>query len=223
MAKSHLKLVAPTEVNRTVAPTRRPNTEFCTREHLAPAEVEALVEAAKTNRHGHREAAWASGGGALRPALRPSRVQRGGAAVRRVKNGTPSTHSLRGRQRARLSVHDGRLCTDDWARCDRRGPRSQGASAPVAPRLRLRSRFHGTSTMRPRPDPRFPSAVTVTARIAQRTALLRSHIGRPNKAFLPRGRSPVVATRVFWGYVWVGSQQLLPPWSSGHLSDVSLE
>jgi integrase len=56
MAKSHLKLVAPTEVNRTVAPTRRPNAELRTGEHLTPGEVEALVEAAKANRHGHRDA-----------------------------------------------------------------------------------------------------------------------------------------------------------------------
>jgi hypothetical protein len=36
MAKSHLKLVTPTEVNRTVAPTRRPNAELRTGEHLTP-------------------------------------------------------------------------------------------------------------------------------------------------------------------------------------------
>jgi hypothetical protein len=34
MTKSHLKLVAPTEVNRTVAPTRRPNAKLRTRERL---------------------------------------------------------------------------------------------------------------------------------------------------------------------------------------------
>src|SRR5580693_280646 len=56
MAKSHLKLVAPTEVNRTVAPARRPNAELRTREHLTPGEVEALIEAAEANRHGHRDA-----------------------------------------------------------------------------------------------------------------------------------------------------------------------
>jgi integrase len=56
MAKSRLKLVGPTEVNRTVTPTRRPNAELRTREHLTPSEVEALVEAAKGNRHGQREA-----------------------------------------------------------------------------------------------------------------------------------------------------------------------
>jgi hypothetical protein len=41
MAKSHLELVTPTEVNRTVAPVRRPNAQFRTREHLTPGEVEA--------------------------------------------------------------------------------------------------------------------------------------------------------------------------------------
>src|SRR6202047_3626997 len=56
MAKSALKLVAPTKVNRTVAPTRRPNAELRTREHLTPGEVEALMEAAKANRYGHRDA-----------------------------------------------------------------------------------------------------------------------------------------------------------------------
>ena len=104
MAKSHLKLVAPTEVNRTVAPTRRPNAELRTREHLTPGEVEALVEAAKANRHGQRDAtmillAFRHG---LRAAelcdLRWDQVEFNAAVlhVRRVKNGTPSTHPLRG-------------------------------------------------------------------------------------------------------------------------------
>jgi integrase len=56
MAKSALRLVAPTEVNRTVVPTRRPNAELRTREHLTPGEVQALIEAAKANRYGHRDA-----------------------------------------------------------------------------------------------------------------------------------------------------------------------
>jgi integrase len=104
MQKSHLKLVPPTEVNRTVVPTRRPNAELRTREHLTAGEVEALVEAAKANRHGHRDAtmiliAFRHG---LRAAelcdLRWDQVQFGAAVlhVRRVKNGTPSTHPLRG-------------------------------------------------------------------------------------------------------------------------------
>ncbi|MBR1279042.1 hypothetical protein [Bradyrhizobium sp. AUGA SZCCT0283] len=56
MAKSHLKLVAPNSENRTVAPRRRPNAELRTREYLTEAEVERLIEAAKANRWGHRDA-----------------------------------------------------------------------------------------------------------------------------------------------------------------------
>jgi integrase len=102
MTKSHLKLVPPTEVNRTVVPTRRPNAELRTREHLTAAEVETLVEAAKASRHGHRDAtmilvAFRHG---LRAAelcdLRWYQVEFGAAVlhVRRVKNGTASTHPL---------------------------------------------------------------------------------------------------------------------------------
>jgi type 1 fimbriae regulatory protein FimB/type 1 fimbriae regulatory protein FimE len=104
MAKSHLKLMAPTEVNRTVAPTRRPNAELRTREHLTLGEVEALIDAAKANRYGHRDAtmillAFRHG---LRVAelcdLRWDQVEFKAAVlhVRRVKNGTPSTHPLLG-------------------------------------------------------------------------------------------------------------------------------
>jgi hypothetical protein len=39
MARSHLKLAAPTEILRTVAPGRRPNAELRTREHLTPGAV----------------------------------------------------------------------------------------------------------------------------------------------------------------------------------------
>jgi hypothetical protein len=46
LVKSHLNLVAPTEVKRTVAPGRRPNAELRTREHLTPTEIEAVIEAA---------------------------------------------------------------------------------------------------------------------------------------------------------------------------------
>jgi hypothetical protein len=52
MGKSHLKLVAPTEVNRTVAPTRRQNAELRTWEHPTPEEVGALVERFKEGKSG---------------------------------------------------------------------------------------------------------------------------------------------------------------------------
>jgi site-specific recombinase XerD len=35
---------------------RRPNSEFRSREHLTETEVEKLIEAAKGNRYGHRDA-----------------------------------------------------------------------------------------------------------------------------------------------------------------------
>jgi integrase len=56
MTKTHLRLVAPTEVNRTVPPKRQKNVELRTREHLTPDEVGELIEAAKGNRYGHRDA-----------------------------------------------------------------------------------------------------------------------------------------------------------------------
>ena len=87
-----------------MTPTRRPNAELRTREHLTPSEVEALIEAAKANRHGQRDATmillvFRHG---LRAAeacdLRWDKVDFNAAVlhVRRVKNGTPSTHPLRG-------------------------------------------------------------------------------------------------------------------------------
>jgi type 1 fimbriae regulatory protein FimB/type 1 fimbriae regulatory protein FimE len=104
MAKSHLKLVTPASVNRTVTPLRRKNKELRTREHLDRKEVERLMKAAGDNRNGHRDAtailiAFRHG---LRAAelcdLRWDQVDFAQAVlhVRRVKNGTPSTHPLTG-------------------------------------------------------------------------------------------------------------------------------
>ena len=56
MAKSHLKLVAPTIVKRTVTPRRRRNGDLRTREYFTEHEVERLIAAAKPNRHGQRDA-----------------------------------------------------------------------------------------------------------------------------------------------------------------------
>jgi hypothetical protein len=56
MAKSHLKLVTPAILNRTVTPTRLPNADLRTREYLTEAEVERLMNAARKNRWGHRDA-----------------------------------------------------------------------------------------------------------------------------------------------------------------------
>jgi integrase len=56
MAKSHLKLVTPATVKRTVMPKRRRNGDLRTREYLTEAEVEKLMTAAGRNRWGHRDA-----------------------------------------------------------------------------------------------------------------------------------------------------------------------
>jgi type 1 fimbriae regulatory protein FimB/type 1 fimbriae regulatory protein FimE len=104
MTKTHLRLVAPTEVNRTVPPKRPKNVELRTREHLTPDEVGELIGAAKGNRYGHRDATMILL--AFRHGLRAAEVcdlrwdqvdLKGGVLhVRRVKNGTPSTHPVQG-------------------------------------------------------------------------------------------------------------------------------
>lgn len=104
MAKSHLKLVAPSAVNRTVTPIRLPNKALRTREHLTETEVGALMEAAKDNRWGHRDATMVLV--AYRHGLRASELvdlrwdqvnfSTATLHVRRVKRGTPSTHPIMG-------------------------------------------------------------------------------------------------------------------------------
>ena len=104
MAKRHLKLVTPATVKRTVTPRRRPNGDIRAREYLTEAEVEKLMNAAKRNRHGHRDTtmvlvAYRHG---LRAAelvdLRWEQVEFKTATlhVRRVKQGTPSVHPIVG-------------------------------------------------------------------------------------------------------------------------------
>jgi integrase len=102
--KSRLKLVKPDVGNRAVAPTRLANSEYRSREHLTPSEVEKLIEAAKTNRYGHRDATMLLV--AYRHGLRASelcelewsQVDFNSATlhVRRAKNGKPATHPIRG-------------------------------------------------------------------------------------------------------------------------------
>src|SRR5215472_3114368 len=104
MIKAHLKLVTPTIVNRTVTPTRPPNADLRTREYLTETEVQRLMDAARKNRWGHRDAtmillAYRHG---FRPAelvdLRWDQVEftSGALHVRRLKRGTPSTHPILG-------------------------------------------------------------------------------------------------------------------------------
>ena len=105
-ANPHLRLIGPANILRTVAPRRRPNAEYRSREHLTEDEVERLVKAARGNRYGHRDGTMILL--AFRHGLRVSEVT--GLRwdqvdvdiailhVRRVKQGTPSTHPLTGRE-----------------------------------------------------------------------------------------------------------------------------
>src|SRR5262245_9899110 len=55
-AIGHPVSVAPEREKRTVAPMRKPNAKYRSREHLTEREVERLIDATKNNRWGHRDA-----------------------------------------------------------------------------------------------------------------------------------------------------------------------
>ena len=104
MGKTNLKLVSPATANRTVTPLRRKNADLRTREYLTEPEVVRLMEAARQNRYGHRNATMILI--AFRHGLRASELvdlrwdqfDYAGSRlhVRRVKGGTPATHPLGG-------------------------------------------------------------------------------------------------------------------------------
>jgi site-specific recombinase XerD len=83
---------------------QRPNAQLRSREYLLPQEVEALIEAAKHNRYGHRDSAMVliAYRHGLRAAelvdLRWSQIDFENARlhVRRVKGGVPSVHPIKG-------------------------------------------------------------------------------------------------------------------------------
>jgi integrase len=113
MANPKLRLVAPHTEKRTVTSTRLPNADLRTREHLTDDEVEKLIEVAKRNRHGTRDALMVLL--AYRHGLRAKEVvelrweqvdfKGGRLHVRRAKNGTPATHPLTGRELRELRKH----------------------------------------------------------------------------------------------------------------------
>lgn len=103
-AKASLRLVKPATQKRAVTPRRQANSDLRSREHLTETEIKKLIEAAKGNRHGHRDATMLLV--AYRHGLRASEIcdlrweqfdfNSATLHVRRVKNGKPSTHPLRG-------------------------------------------------------------------------------------------------------------------------------
>jgi len=104
MAKSRLRLVAPGTVNRTVTPKRPPNADLRPREYLTEAEVERLLRATRNNRWALRDATMILV--AYRHGLRASELTdlrwdqidfaTATLHVRRVKQGSPSTHPIIG-------------------------------------------------------------------------------------------------------------------------------
>src|SRR3984893_2578893 len=102
-----LALVPPANEKFTVKlPRRKPNAEYRSREHLTEREVERLIEAVKGNRWGHRDATMVLV--AFRHGLRASELvdlhwdqidlERALLHVRRLKNGSPATHPLTGKE-----------------------------------------------------------------------------------------------------------------------------
>jgi type 1 fimbriae regulatory protein FimB/type 1 fimbriae regulatory protein FimE len=111
MIKSSLARIAPTTDNGTVVdrsrpPRRQRNAQVRAREYLTDAEVERLIEAAKSNRWGHRDASMILL--AYRHGLRVAELvtlrwdaidfAHGRLHVRRVKGSAESVHPLSGRE-----------------------------------------------------------------------------------------------------------------------------
>jgi integrase len=127
MPKSNLRLVTPS--NQTV-PSRGSNASYRKREHLTVAEIDKLIEAAKGNRYGHRDATLILV--AFRHGLRAvelcelewSQIDWNAATlhVRRVKNGKPATHPIRGDEmRALRKLHRDQEPKSAFVFCTERG------------------------------------------------------------------------------------------------------
>jgi integrase len=161
---AHLRLVEPRNVNRSV-PVRPANARLRQREYLTAKEVEKLIKAAKDDRgrYGDRDATMILI--AFRHGLRAAeicdlewpQVEFGRSAslhVRRVKNGKPAVHPLRGDEIRALrelrrqfpdsgyvfaTERAGPFTTDAVNRLIKRIGARAGFAFPVhaAPRLRL--------------------------------------------------------------------------------------
>ena len=133
-----LKLVRPANQNRSVHPTRPPNADLRTREHLLPAEIDKLMAAArKHSRYPDRDATLILV--IYRHGLRASEAcdlewsqidfDTATMHVRRLKNGKPATHPIRGDEMRALRK----------LRRDTTGPyvftSERGSSQPSSPRI----------------------------------------------------------------------------------------
>ena len=154
MTKSHLALVAPATVNGTVAhrpPRRRPNAEVRAREYLTDAEVNRLIAAAGSNRHGHRDAtmvlvAYRHGLRAAElVALRWDSVDfgHGRLHVNRAKSGSPASIPCRAASCGRCAGSGASKSLKSRSFSPRSGARRSPprASASWSPGLALRPSF----------------------------------------------------------------------------------
>jgi type 1 fimbriae regulatory protein FimB/type 1 fimbriae regulatory protein FimE len=105
VAFRHSDQASPNTVNGKVPPLRKRNKDVRSREYLTPDEVDQLIAAAgSTGRHKHRDRTMILV--AYRHGLRVSELvslrwdqvdlKQGHLHVQRVKNGSPSTHPIRG-------------------------------------------------------------------------------------------------------------------------------
>jgi integrase len=131
MAKAPLKLVTSATKKRTVTPKRLPNGDLRTREYLTEGEVDRLMEVAKGNRYGHRDAtmvligALGSGGlqnghparpqGQERHPKHPSDPRRRTAGATATSTPAGAEITLRVHLGARLAIYNGWLRPDGGA------------------------------------------------------------------------------------------------------------
>ena len=111
-ATTHLTVEAWDNEKCTVQPAparlsrRKPNAEYRSREHLTEREVERLIEAMKGDRWGHRDATMVliafrhglSCIGIGRPRWDQVDLEHALLHVRKLKNGSPATHPLTGKE-----------------------------------------------------------------------------------------------------------------------------
>ena len=112
LLNTNLRLVTSTKEKRTVTPRRRGNSELRPREHLTEREIEKLIAAAKSNRHGQRDTTMLLI--CFRHGLRASELcelqwsdvefETGTLHIRRAKGGTATTHPLLGDEMRALRV-----------------------------------------------------------------------------------------------------------------------
>jgi integrase len=151
----HLRVVSPTNEKRTVAsPQRKANAEYRQREHLTEQEVEKLVEAAKDHRWGHRDSTMVLL--AFRHGLRASELidlrweqidLKGGLLhVRRVKQGTPATHPLTGRELRAFRRLQREAGGSPFVCCAMRAATSWQMMASIPARFRATSAISRSST-----------------------------------------------------------------------------